>query len=52
MEEIHYCPNSITEIGCNTAQGLELNYVVVIGEDFFIRDGIVITEVLPAFQKR
>jgi DUF2075 family protein len=39
-------PKSITEIGCiHTAQGLELDYVgVIIGEDFLIRDGVVITD--------
>lgn len=40
--------NSINEIGCiHTCQGLELDYIgVVIGNDFVIRDGKVVTNVL------
>jgi DUF2075 family protein len=39
-------PDSVSEIGCiHTCQGLELDYVgVVIGEDFVVRDGQVITD--------
>ena len=39
-------PESISEIGCiHTCQGLELGYVgVIIGEDFIVRDGEVITD--------
>ena len=39
-------PDSVSEIGCiHTCQGLELDYVgVVIGEDFLVRDGQVITD--------
>ncbi|MDZ7769697.1 MAG: DUF2075 domain-containing protein [Woeseiaceae bacterium] len=39
-------PESVSEIGCiHTCQGLELDYVgVVIGEDFVIRDGEVVTD--------
>ena len=39
-------PESINEIGCiHTCQGLELDYVgVIIGPDFIVRDGRVITD--------
>lgn len=39
-------PNSVNEVGCiHTCQGLELDYVgVIIGLDFVVRDGLVITE--------
>ncbi len=39
-------PDSVNEIGCiHTSQGLELDYVgVVIGPDFVVRDGRVITD--------
>ncbi|MEX2376384.1 MAG: DNA/RNA helicase domain-containing protein, partial [Dehalococcoidia bacterium] len=39
-------PESIAEIGCiHTCQGLELDYVgVIIGEDFVVRDGVVVTQ--------
>ena len=39
-------PDSVAEIGCiHTCQGLELDYIgVVIGEDFVIRDGQVVTD--------
>lgn len=39
-------PNSISEVGCiHTCQGLELDYVgVIIGPDFIVRDGKVITD--------
>jgi len=39
-------PDSVFEIGCiHTCQGLELDYVgVVIGDDFVIRDGKVVTD--------
>ncbi len=39
-------PNSVNEVGCiHTCQGLELDYVgVIIGEDFVIRDGVVVTD--------
>ncbi len=40
-------PESVTEVGCiHTCQGLELDYVgVIIGPDFIVRDGKVITDV-------
>lgn len=39
-------PNSVNEVGCiHTCQGLEVDYIgVIIGEDFIVRDGIVITD--------
>ncbi|MCY3883718.1 MAG: DUF2075 domain-containing protein [Gammaproteobacteria bacterium] len=39
-------PDSVSEIGCiHTCQGLELDYVgVIIGEDFVIRDGRVVSD--------
>lgn len=39
-------PDSVKEVGCiHTCQGLELDYVgVVFGDDFLIRDGIVVTD--------
>lgn len=39
-------PHSVNEIGCiHTCQGLELDYVgVIIGLDFVVRNGLVITE--------
>ena len=39
-------PESVNEIGCiHTCQGLDLDYVgVIIGLDFIIRDGRVITD--------
>ncbi len=39
-------PESVSEAGCiHTCQGLELDYVgVIIGDDFIVRDGIVITD--------
>jgi DUF2075 family protein len=39
-------PESVSEIGCiHTCQGLELDYVgVIIGEDFVVRNGQVITD--------
>jgi DUF2075 family protein len=39
-------PRSVTEVGCiHTCQGLELDYVgVIIGADFIVRDGKVITD--------
>lgn len=41
-------PESINEIGCiHTSQGLEIDYVgVIIGPDFIVRDGEVITNAL------
>ena len=41
-------PNSVNEIGCiHTCQGLELDYVgVIIGNDFVVREGKVITNPL------
>ena len=41
-------PNSVNEIGCiHTCQGLEVDYIgVVIGEDFIVRNGEVITQPL------
>ena len=41
-------PDSVSEIGCiHTCQGLELDHVgVIIGEDFVVRDGKVITDAL------
>ena len=38
--------NSVNQVGCiHTCQGLELDYVgVIIGDDFVVRDGIVITD--------
>jgi DUF2075 family protein len=40
-------PKSVNEIGCiHTCQGLEVDYIgVIIGEDFIVRDGQVITDV-------
>ncbi len=40
-------PKSVNEIGCiHTCQGLEVDYIgVIIGEDFIVRDGKVITDV-------
>jgi len=40
-------PNSVSEVGCiHTSQGLEVDYVgVIIGPDFIVRDGKVITDV-------
>lgn len=40
-------PNSVSEVGCiHTSQGLEVDYVgVVIGPDFIVRDGRVVTDV-------
>lgn len=39
-------PESVNEVGCiHTCQGLELEYVaVIIGDDFVIRDGKVVTQ--------
>jgi DUF2075 family protein len=39
-------PESVTEAGCiHTCQGLEVDYIgVIVGEDFVIRDGKVITD--------
>ncbi len=39
-------PDTVAEIGCiHTCQGLELDYVgVVIGDDFVVRDGRVVTD--------
>lgn len=39
-------PKSVNEVGCiHTCQGLEMDYVgVIVGEDFVIRDGKVITD--------
>lgn len=39
-------PESVTEVGCiHTCQGLETDYIgVIIGPDFLIRNGIVITK--------
>jgi DUF2075 family protein len=41
-------PNSVSEVGCiHTCQGLELDYIgVIIGLDFVVRDGVVITNAL------
>jgi DUF2075 family protein len=41
-------PKSVTEVGCiHTCQGLELDYVgVIIGPDFIIRNGKVVTDAL------
>lgn len=41
-------PDSVSEVGCiHTCQGLELDYVgVIIGPDFIIRDGQVVTDPL------
>ncbi len=38
--------NSVKQIGCiHTCQGLELDYIgVIIGDDFVVRDGVVITD--------
>lgn len=38
-------PESVNEVGCiHTCQGLEMDYVgVIIGDDFVVRDGIVVT---------
>ncbi|NNM84120.1 DUF2075 domain-containing protein [Candidatus Parcubacteria bacterium] len=38
-------PTSVSEIGCiHTCQGLEVDYIgVIVGNDFVIRDGVVIT---------
>lgn len=38
--------NSVNQIGCiHTCQGLELDYIgVIIGDDFIIRDGIVVAD--------
>lgn len=38
-------PNSVNEIGCiHTCQGLDVDYIgVVIGDDFIVRNGMVIT---------
>jgi hypothetical protein len=38
-------PNSINEVGCiHTCQGLEVDYIgVIIGPDFVVRDGQVVT---------
>jgi hypothetical protein len=38
--------NSVNEVGCiHTCQGLELDYIgVILGEDFIVRDGEVITD--------
>ena len=40
-------PKSVNEIGCiHTCQGLEVDYIgVIIGEDFIVRNGQVITDV-------
>lgn len=40
-------PNSVSEVGCiHTSQGLEVDYVgVIIGPDFVVRDGGVVTDV-------
>ncbi|HPN14592.1 MAG TPA: DUF2075 domain-containing protein [bacterium] len=39
-------PSSVNEVGCiHTCQGLELDYIgVIIGLDFVVRDGVVITQ--------
>lgn len=39
-------PNSVNEVGCiHTCQGLEVDYIgVIVGEDFIVRDGVVITD--------
>ena len=39
-------PESVNEIGCiHTCQGLEVDYIgVIIGEDFIVRDGIVLID--------
>jgi len=39
-------PDSVNEVGCiHTCQGLEIEYVgVIIGDDFIVRDGKVITD--------
>ncbi len=41
-------PNSVNEIGCiHTSQGLEVDYIgVVIGDDFIVRNGEVVTQPL------
>lgn len=38
-------PDSVSEVGCiHTSQGLEVDYIgVIIGQDFVIRDGMVVT---------
>ena len=39
-------PESVNEVGCiHTCQGLEVDYIgVIVGEDFIVRDGKVITD--------
>jgi len=39
-------PDSVNEVGCiHTCQGLETDYIgVIIGSDFVIRDGVVVTD--------
>ena len=39
-------PDSVSEVGCiHTCQGLEVDYIgVIIGDDFIVRDGKVITQ--------
>lgn len=41
-------PNSVSEVGCiHTSQGLEVDYIgVIIGPDFVIRNGCVVTDVM------
>lgn len=46
-------PSSVNEVGCiHTCQGLEVDYIgVIIGEDFLVRNGMVITNALKRSSK-